>query len=131
MFEFIRNRFKSKGHQTPADNVMNESGGRNTFAKYYMPFRTVVIFAGTIPGVFIAWPLVIFLVSMSPDFIGEAMGDGINWFVDQVLMFGHAAEYPKLSFWMTLLLPSFFAYALILIENFVYPFVAKDKVQDF
>jgi hypothetical protein len=127
MFGFKLNSLKLNGKPAPADKPEVYGGGfRRTFAKYYMPFRTVVIFSGTIPGVFIAWPLVILIAYFSPDFVVDALGVGINWFVNEALMGGHASEYPRLSFWITVLLPCFFAYALILIENLLYPFVTKE-----
>lgn len=87
------------------------------FMRLYLPFRAVVLAVGTIPGVFIWWPLAILLISMSPQFVIDAMEAWTYWLVDSAIMFGSAAEYPKVRFVITLLLPSLFAWLLILVEN--------------
>lgn len=87
------------------------------FMRFYLPFRAVVLAVGTIPGIFIWWPLAILLISVSPQFVIDAMSAWTHWLVDEALMFGSAAEYPRVRFVITLLLPSLFAYALILVEN--------------
>lgn len=89
----------------------------NSFMKYYLPFRAVVLAFGTIPGVFIWWPLTILLVSVSPQYVSDFMTSVTYWIVDELLMFGNAAEYPKVRFFISLLLPSLLALTLIIIEN--------------
>lgn len=87
------------------------------FMKFYLPFRAVVLAVGTFPGIFIWWPLAILLISISPQFVSDAMTVGLYWLIDDVLMFGNAAEYPRVRFVITLIFPSLVAYTLIMVEN--------------
>lgn len=101
------------------------------FMKFYLPFRAVVMALGTVPSIFITWPILFLLASVSPEVAVNAVFDGLYLVVDKVLMFGHAAEYPRVAVVVALLVPSLFAYAVVLAENILYPFMEEKRIEDY
>jgi hypothetical protein len=127
MFGLIRNRFKQKKYPAVIDKIMLEGGFSSKFLKFYFPFRYFVMALGTFPAMLISWPIMFVLLWISPEPFANAFFDGIYWIVNDVIMFGHAAEHPSVSRIIAICVPSIFAYILILLESLLCPDWFKDN----